>query len=198
MSNHHKLREDAYRAWSRNGLDAEIKIALDRLYRSVDPMARTVLTTDGYQEFAATFLSRERTKLDAYRAGDPHDHPYGGVRKRKLCTCDDRYCPITEGRLPRSIRNSEDPKDATRAFKNAHPGDPLVLQDLQREYDDLCAEFDHVHRQIIICGTHDIHPDEMDDLAAPGDGDGGGEHDDAGDDEETTDASGGEAAVADD
>ncbi|PCR88696.1 hypothetical protein [Natrinema ejinorense] len=163
-SNHQKLRDDAYRAFKRNSLDPEVQLALDREYQQADQHARLVLTDDGYQEFASTFVSSAKTKLDAYRAGDPTSHPYDGTREQPLCTCSDRFCTIKDGRLPRRVRAADDPVEATRQFMHTHSGDPLVLQDLKREYDELCAEFDHRHRRIIICGTHNIHPDDLDGL----------------------------------
>lgn len=175
MASHKKLRDDAYRAFSRNGLDPEIQVALDAEYREVDPIAQIVLTDDGYQEFAARYISKELTKLEAYQSGDPRDHPYDGTRERPMCTCNDRYCAFKEGRLTRSIRTAADPVDATRHEMHTHNGDPLVLQDLKSEYDDLCAEFDHRHRRIIICGKHGIHPDELDELGLGDDADGGDE-----------------------
>lgn len=188
-SDHQKLRDDAYRAFKRNSLDPEVQLALDREYQKADKHERLVLTDDGYQEFASTFISKEKTKLDAYRADDPTNHPYEGKRERPLCTCSDRFCTIKDGKLPRRVRTADDPVEATRRFMHNHPGDPLVLQDLKREYDELCAEFDHRHRRIIICGTHNIHPDDLDGLE-PATGDT--------DDEEDAEETAAEPAVADD
>lgn len=190
-SDHQKLRDDAYRAFKRNSLDPAVQLALDREYQQADQHARLVLTDDGYQEFASTFVSRAKTKLEAAKADAPTDHPYDGKRTRPLCTCSDRYCTIKDGRLPRRIRDAEDPVEATRQFMHTHSGDPLVLQDLKREYDELCAEFDHRHRRIIICGTHNIHPDDLDGLERPDE-----ETDDDADEE--SEAAAADAAVADD
>lgn len=190
MATHQKLRDDAYRAFKRNSLDPEVQLALDRKYQKADRDARLVLEADGYLEYASTFISREKTKLDAYRGDDKHDHPYDGTRERPLCTCSDRFCTIKEGKLPGWVRTASNPAEATRQLMHQHNGDPLVLQDLKRSYDELCADFDHHHRQIIICGTHNIHPDELDGLE-------GGSDEDETDETEETDATA-EPPVADD
>lgn len=164
MSDPQTLREDAYRAFKRNGLDPEVQLALDREYRSAEADARIVLTDDGFLDFLATYLSREHTKLQAHERGEPNDHPYEGVRKQPLCLCGDRYCELKDGRLMRHIREANDPEAAIREEKHDHRGDPLVLQDAIAEYDDICAAFNQRHRRIIICGTHNVHPDDLDDL----------------------------------
>ncbi len=155
----------------RNSLDPEVKVALNEEFRKVNPTARIVLTDDGYLEFLASFVSREHTKLKAYRQGDKHDHPYDGVRKEPLCTCADRYCAFKEGRLMRQIREADDPVAEIRRVKHSHSGDVLVLQDASDEYDEICAEFDHAHRRIIICGQYNTHPDDLDGLTPTTDDD---------------------------
>lgn len=187
MSSHQKLRDDAYRAFKRNSLDPEVQLALDRLYQRADADARLVLEPEGFLEFASSFISREKTRLDAYRAGEPRAHPYEGTRERPLCTCSDRYCPIKDGRLPNWVRSAADSEEATRQLMHEHSGDPLVIQDMRRSYDELCAEFDHLHRTIIICGTHNLHPDDVDSLG-----------DEPTDDESTDEQATPTPAVADD
>lgn len=159
-----KLQGDAYRAFTNNALDPAVQKALDELYRDADRLVREVMTDDGFLEYLSSYVSREHTKLEADRNGEPEHYPYDETRSRPLCTCSDRYCRLKRGKLPRQIRDADDPKRAMRRFAHDHDGDPLVLQDARDTYADRCGEVEATYRRIIVCGQHNIHPDEYDAL----------------------------------
>ncbi|EMA45232.1 hypothetical protein [Halobiforma nitratireducens] len=180
-----KLQRDAYNAFRDNSTPPEIRVALDELYREADEHARTVLSDEGFLDFLAAYISREHTKLQAERDGKPEHYPYEETRTRPLCTCSDRYCELKEGRVARQIREADDPLEALRRFDHDHNGEPLVLHDAKEEYARRYGEIEQTYRRIMICGDHDIHPDELDDLEPPID-------------TEATDADDATAAPADD
>lgn len=162
-NNLQRLRDDVERAVVRSGLDANVKAALSDEMREADRLAYIVLSRDGYLDYFSKFLSREHTK---YTNSDPLQDTLDGERLQPLCLCSDRYCPLKQGRLPRQIRTAKNPKQALRTFADDHPGEPLVIHDFKDEYREEVVAFGDVHRRVLTCAQHGIHPDDLEEQAA--------------------------------
>ena len=156
-----RLKKQTYGAYLNQGLDTDIKLALNEEFEKVDRLERIVLDEDGFLEFLADYLNREATKFAAYDRGEPRDHPHDGTRTDPLCGCSDRYCPLKEATLPRQIKEADNPHEAIREFKQSHRGDPFVLGDALDAYDQKRAEYKSQFRKIYLCATEEIHPNEL-------------------------------------
>lgn len=155
----HKSR--AFEMYDRPGLDDEVRLALHELYDQVEQLSETLETTENMTDYVAAYCSREAEKLKAHRRDDPHDHPYQGTRERELCSCDDRFCELKDGKLPRRIRRSGNPLREIQQFRYDHRGEPFVLVEAEDAYQGVRRRLKRLCRLIILCGRSNSLPQEV-------------------------------------
>lgn len=126
-----------------------------RRHRGLRGLART-----SHEEFAIAYIQREQTRTKH----PPDEHPHDGQRDRPLCTCLPSNCPLKQGRLPRELEEAPTLTAGIKSFRARafHDGEPVVLADARRVYEQSLAAVKEVHDTAYAILAHGLAtPDEV-------------------------------------
>jgi hypothetical protein len=111
-----------------------IELAEAVIHRVEADLARA-LRDDAAADWMLHYIEREQR-----RAGTSE-------RETPVCQCDLSTCPLKQDRVPREIRTADSLAAGIRTFRQAHPGEPTVLEEAQQDWDRLLGR---VHRHVRI------------------------------------------------
>lgn len=103
---------------------------------------REIRRQSGSHDFVLGYIHREQS---AYQADTPADVAWdvesaAELRDRPVCTCDrGKGCPLKRRETPRELREAATLQDGVREFRLSHPGDPVVLDEAARAWEQHVA-----------------------------------------------------------
>lgn len=141
---------------------AEVKLWADRLLREHTTLVNRVTGDHSHQDFLLTYIRREKTKFQ--ESADSRRNPYNERREKPLCTCG-LECAIQKGHEPAEFSQHDDLDTAVRAFKRAHSGHPLVLDEAREAYYDELGRAKDLLRLLLVAFRHEVVPPEGERIA---------------------------------
>lgn len=114
------------------GADPARKMEVNEYLQECRAPLAAVGDGDAFETFLTTHLNRQYDRYQATGDGDRVAEP----RDRPLCTCENAFCPLKEGRVPEAVRAAPDLERGIRSYAQDHTGDPLVLTEAREAYAD--------------------------------------------------------------
>lgn len=122
--------------------------------REVEAEIMEVTADDAYQRHLGQYLAEQ---ADAFQAG---------ARETRLCSCNDPYCPLKQGRLPAEIRMAESKDRGLRGWLERHRGDGKAIHDAREDWYETCSRLKAQLREALVILRRDERPDEEADASA--------------------------------
>lgn len=107
-------------------IDQAVIRSVQRERQRISRERLAVTGADARRRYFREYLVNEHERAAATDAASLPD----GVtpREQSLCSCDDPYCSVKQGRLPTIISEADDPLRAVDEFRESHPRPPALLE----------------------------------------------------------------------
>lgn len=130
----------------------EVKEFAIRRLRENRGLIELVSRDGGYQDFLLSYIQEEREKYNSRLK-----HPEGETRDRPLCTCS-WDCELKTGDEPAEFEQYDSIDEAIRAFKRAHDGRPVVLDEAREAWGEQVGEVETLYRRLCNALTNNEIP----------------------------------------